>query len=219
MKKALFLAFLAFAPLVLLAGCAQSASESAELSGEASALTDIAGHPAEAAILEGLRRGLYDAPSDGLFHPDEPVTGAEFVTALWNLAGRPDADSSALENQVRAASAAALSWMTRNGLLDSAAFASDEPITRQDAMKILYAYNGGVSGPEAMLTGIYDAAFTDSSQIPAGGKPSLYWGFYNVLILEPEPDKIAPFGAVSRGDMAAMLIRYMDDFQSEPPTT
>lgn len=205
MKKALFLAFLAFAPLVLLAGCAQSASESAELLGEASALTDIAGHPAEAAILESLRRGLCDAPSDGLFHPDEPVTGAEFVTALWNLAGRPDAG--------------ALSWAEGNGLLDSGAFASDEPITRQDAMKILYAYNGGVSGPEAMLTGIYDAAFTDSSQIPAGGKPSLYWGFYNVLILEPEPDKIAPFGAVSRGDMAAMLIRYMDDFQSEPPTT
>ena len=180
-----------------LAGCAQNASESVELS-------DVAGHASEAAILEALRRGLCAAPSDGLFRPDEPVTGGEFVAALWNLAGQPDSPD-------------ALSWADENGFLDAASFDPDAPVTRQEAMNILYAYNGGVPGVEAMLTGIYDDAFTDSAEIPDGGKQSLYWGYYNVLIREPEPDKIAPSGAVSRGDMAAMMVRYMDDFQTEPP--
>lgn len=149
---------------------------------------DIAGHPMEEQILEGLRRGLYAVPPDGRFRPDEPATRGEFLTALWNLSGRPgDAES------------------------------PDEPVTRQEAMSILYADNGSVSGVEAMLTGIYDSGFRDSDQIPPGGKAALYWGFYNVLIREPEPDMIDPSGTVSRGDMADIMIRYADTFRGESP--
>ena len=210
MKSRNFLFSLALILLIVLPGCGRDASESPRLSGEAPELSDIAGHPAEEAIREGLRRGLYPAPPDGLFRPDEAATGGDFVIALWNLAGKPDASpSSDLDN--------ALAWADKSGFLDGGAFDADKPITRQEAMDILYAYNGGVGGMEAMLTSVYDDAFLDSGEIPDGGKPALYWGFFNVLIRESEPDKIAPFGTVSRGDMAAMMVRYMDDFQSEPP--
>ena len=163
--------------------------------------SDIAGHPSELYILVGLQRGLYGVPSDGKFLPDVPATQGEFISTLWNLAGRPGGNGAA-------------AWADAQNLLEGISFSEDTPITRQDAMEILFRYNGSLSGMESMLTGIYDDAFLDSDQIPAGGKPALYWGFYNVLIRETEPDKIAPSGTVSRGDMAEMMVRYMDDFQS-----
>lgn len=207
MRKRLLLAL----SLLILSSALASCGQNAALSGETAELSDVAGHASEAAILEGLRRGLCAAPSDGLFRPDEPVTGGEFVAALRNL--DKAAPASDWKSQVRDA----LSWAGKSGFLDAAAFDPDALITRQEAMNILYAYNGGAVGAEAMLTGIYDDAFADSADIPDGGKQSLYWGYYNVLIREPEPDKIAPFGTVSRGDMAAMLVRYMDDFKTESP--
>ena len=214
LKSRNFLFSLALILLIVLPGCGRDASESPRLSGEAPELSDIAGHPAEEAIREGLRRGLYPAPSDGLFRPDEAATGGDFVIALWNLAGNPDGNpSNDGDEQLRQA----LAWADESGFLDGGAFDADKPITRQEAMDILYAYNGGGVGMEAMLTSVYDNAFLDSGEIPDGGKPALYWGFFNVLIREPEPDKIAPSGTVSRGDMAAMMVRYMDDFQSESP--
>lgn len=207
MKRRIFVFLTAALLLIALAGCAKNAptedSGAAALKGDTAELSDIAGHPAETYILEGLRRGLYPAPDDGLFRPDEPVTREEFVTVLWRLAGRPDA--SGTDDVSRA-----LAWADASGLPDSGA--SD--LTRQDAMSLLFAYHGGVSGTEAILTGIYDDAFRDSAQIPEGGKAAFYWGFYNVLIRETEPDYLNPSGAVSRGDMAEMTVRYWNDFRS-----
>ena len=187
-----------FCLFAILTGCgAEPEPESAD-----GTFTDIAGHPMEDRILEGLQRGFYGVPPDGRFRPGEPATRGEFLTALWNLSGRPgDAKT-------------ALAWAADAGYPDAA---PDEPITRQEAMSILYAHNGSVGGVEAMLTGIYDSGFRDSGQIPPEGKAALYWGFYNVLIREPEPDMIDPSGTVSRGDMADIMIRYADTFRGESP--
>lgn len=178
-----------FCLFAVLTGCGAEPEAAADAT-----FTDIAGHPMEEQILEGLRRGLYAVPPDGRFRPDEPATRGDFLTALGNLPGRPGDAGTALDYGM-----------------------PDDPITRQEAMSILYAHNGSVSGVEAMLTGIYDSGFRDSDQIPPGGKIALYWGFYNVLIREPEPDMIDPSGTVSRGDMADIMIRYADTFRSESP--
>ena len=82
-------------------------------------------------------------------------------------------------------------------------------------MSLLFACNGSVSGTELMFTKLYDDGFKDSGDIPPGGKPALYWGFYNVLIRETETDVISPSGPVPRGDMAEILVRFMDSFRSE----
>ena len=83
-------------------------------------------------------------------------------------------------------------------------------------METLFACNGSVTGVEGMLMAIYDDAFDDSAEIPSGAKRAIYWGFYNVLIREPEPDRIAPSGTVSRGDMAEMMVRFLEKFRNQP---
>lgn len=212
----------AFLSLAALAGCASRTDapqtpDAAELSqADAAELSDAGETSAETYILEGARRGLYSLPSDGGFQPDEPVTRGEFLVALWRLAGQPETSGATPPSDLEAA----LAWADAAGCLDSAADASnfdpDELMTRQAAMESLFSYHGSVSGTEGMMTALYDNAFDDSGEIPAGAKRALYWGFYNVLIREPEPDRIAPSGPVSRGDMAEMMVRYLDDFQSEP---
>ncbi|MBQ9521328.1 MAG: S-layer homology domain-containing protein [Oscillospiraceae bacterium] len=198
--------------LAVLTGCTSGAlpeSESAELSAADGTFIDIAGHPMEYEILEGLELGLYRVPSDGRFRPDEPATHGDFLLALWNFSGRPGDSANELQN--------ALDWAADTEYPDNVPATPDDPITRQEAMSILYTHNGGVSGVEAMLTGIYDNGFRDSAQIPPGGKAALYWGFYNVLIRETEPGIISPSGTVSRGDMADIMIRYVNMFRGESP--
>ncbi|MBQ9493815.1 MAG: S-layer homology domain-containing protein [Oscillibacter sp.] len=214
MKKQILFFLTALLVLSVLVSCASApdaAEPEAELSAADGAFTDIADHPMEYEILEGLERGLYRVPSDGLFRPDEPATRGEFLVALWNLSERPGASDGETEIQN------AVNWAVDAGYPDSASRSPDEPITRQEAMELLFAHNGGVSGVETMLTGIYDSGFLDSGRIPAGAKPAMYWGFYNVLIREPELDIIDPSGTVSRGDMAEIMIRYMDTFRSGSP--
>ena len=199
-RTLLFLA--ALLVFAVLTGCASGAeSEEAELSAaDGGEFTDIAGHPLEEAIQEGLEHGLYGVPPDGRFRPDDPATLGEFLRALWNLSGQPGES--------------ATDWAKEAGYLSGA---PDSPVTRQEAMSILYAHNGAVSGMEAMLTGIYNDGFRDSGEISDEGRQSLYWGYYNVLIRETEPGLIAPSGTVSRGDMANILIRYADKFRGESP--
>lgn len=211
----------------LLTGCGKRDSDSAAGAADAPAplgeteLTDVAGRPDESYILEGLRQGLYPAPADGQFRPDEPVTRSEFIVALWRLVGQPEADERKTPSEWADELREAVAWADETGCLDSAVsvgtFDPDELMTRQAAMETLFACNGSVTGVEGMLMAIYDDAFDDSAEIPSGAKRAIYWGFYSVLIREPEPDKIAPSGTVSRGDMAEMLVRYLNKFRNQPP--
>ena len=221
-KRRVFLvALMLFAALT---GCAKtspvSSADVADQSGAAE-LADVAGHSQEAYILEGLQRGFWSAPSDGRFRPDESATREDFLVALWRLDGQPEVSDKGVSSAWNPETRKALAWADAAGCLDSAVsvktFSPDEPITRQAAMESLYAYNGSVSGVEAMLTGVYDDAFKDSAELPAESKRALYWGFYNVFLRETGPDQISPSGALTRGDMAEALIRYWRDFRSEPP--
>ena len=178
--------------------------------------SDIAGHPAEAYILEGLERNLFTVPMDGLYRPDDDATCGEFAVALWRLAGCPGGEKNTLSSQDEIEMQTAVSWVFESGYCESGSFVADHAITRLQAMEILFNFNGRTMGMEALLTGVYDDAFTDSGDIPDGGKAPLYWGFFNVLIREPEPQQVAPFGTVTRGDMAECLVRFMRNFRSEP---
>ena len=200
MRQRTLLFLTALLVFAVLTGCASGTEpEEAELSAaDGGEFADIAGHPMEALIREGLERGLYGVPSDGRFRPDDPATLGEFLRALWNLSGKPGKS--------------AADWAKKAGYLSGAA---DNPVTRQEAMSILYAHNGAVSGMESLLTEIYNDGFRDSGEISNEGRVPLYWGYYNVLIRETEPGVISPSGTLPRGDMANILIRYADKVRGE----
>lgn len=162
--------------------------------------------------------GLVTGYSDGTFRPDTPVTRAQFVLMLWRMCGKPAAAKAA---SFADASADwyqdALSWAVEkgyvNGLSDTR-FGPDAPITRQQAMAILFRLNGGQSGTELTLTGIYEQTFADSTTIAAWAKDATWWAVYHELVSGVGGSRIAPEANASRAQIAAILLRYADQFMT-----
>lgn len=176
------------------------------------------GHWALASVERAAELGLVTGYSDGTFRPDTPVTRAQFVLMLWRMCGKPAAAKAA---SFADASADwyqdALSWAVEkgyvNGLSDTR-FGPDAPITRQQAMAILFRLNGGQSGTELTLTGIYEQTFADSTTIAAWAKDATWWAVYHELVSGVGGSRIAPEANASRAQIAAILLRYADQFMT-----
>ena len=176
------------------------------------------GHWAFASVERAAELGLVTGYSDGTFRPDTPVTRAQFVLMLWRMCGKPAAAKAA---SFADASADwyqdALSWAVEkgyvNGLSDTR-FGPDTPITRQQAMAILFRLNGGQSGTELTLTGIYEQTFADSTTIAAWAKDATWWAVYHELVSGVGGSRIAPEANASRAQIAAILLRYADQFMT-----
>lgn len=174
---------------------------------------------AAAHIQRAADKGLISGYADGSFRPGNSVTRAQFVTMLWRMAGKPAASGAApfadtvnLNGDFKAA----IAWASENGYVNgvtATAFKPNNTITRQQAMAILFRYNGSVSGMELMFTGMYDSQFTDSGSIGAFAKPGVYWAVYNGIVNGTTPTTINPHGTATRAQIAVILLRYMDKFQ------
>lgn len=175
-------------------------------------------HWAFASVERAAELGLVTGYSDGTFRPDTHVTRAQFVLMLWRMCGKPAAAKAA---SFADASADwyqdALSWAVEkgyvNGLSDTR-FGPDAPITRQQAMAILFRLNGGQSGTELTLTGIYEQTFADSTAIASWAKDATWWAVYHELVSGVGGSRIAPEANASRAQIAAILLRYADQFMT-----
>lgn len=175
-------------------------------------------HWAFASVERAAELGLVTGYSDGTFRPDTPVTRAQFVLMLWRMCGKPAAAKAA---SFADASADwyqdALSWAVENGYvngLSDTRFGPDAPITRQQAMAILFRLNGGQSGTELTLTGIYEQTFADSTTIASWAKDATWWAVYHELVSGVGGSRIAPEANASRAQIAAILLRYADKFMT-----
>ena len=175
-------------------------------------------HWAFASVERAAELGLVTGYSDGTFRPDTPVTRAQFVLMLWRMCGKPAAAKAA---SFADASADwyqdALSWAVENGYvngLSGTRFGPDAPITRQQAMAILFRLNGGQSGTELTLTGIYEQTFADSTTIASWAKDATWWAVYHELVSGVGGSRIAPEANASRAQIAAILLRYADQFMT-----
>lgn len=176
------------------------------------------GHWAFASVERAAELGLVTGYSDGTFRPDTPVTRAQFVLMLWRMCSKPAAAKAA---SFADASADwyqdALSWAVENGYvngLSGTRFGPDAPITRQQAMAILFRLNGGQSGTELTLTGIYEQTFADSTTIASWAKDATWWAVYHELVSGVGGSRIAPEANASRAQIAAILLRYADQFMT-----
>ena len=182
--------------------------------------SDTAGHWAEAYINAAAERGLFQGYEDGSFRPGNNVTRGEFVTVLWRLAGQPAAQAAPFADTAGVWCEQAVSWAYAQGYVNGRSaerFAPNDPVTRQEAMKILFLYNGGVSGQEALFTSIYDDAYEDSGDIASWAKAPVYWAVYNQLISGVTETTLDPQGPATRAQLAKILVSYLDTLGQTNP--
>jgi len=178
--------------------------------------TDTKGHWAESCVARAAELGLFKGYPDGSFGPNVNVTRAQYVTVLYRMAGSPAVTAEAPFTDIASQSQefrTAIAWGYEKGYLNGKGeglFDPNGPVTRQEAMKILFGYDGGVSGMEVMFTGIYDDAFTDSDQLASWGKPAMYWGVYKSLITGTSDTTLSPKGTATRAQLAKILTSYHD---------
>lgn len=168
-------------------------------------------------IGQAAAMGLMLGDDTGLFRPEEPVTRAQFVTALWRLAGEPEvtgensftdvANGSWYEKQV--------TWAVQAGCVNGVSATSFNPegyITREEAMTILFRYNGGQSGIESLLTGVYRDCFTDSAALHDWGEAAAWWSVYNCIFTGKTESTLDPGGNATRAQTAVIFLRYAENF-------
>ena len=204
------------------AGTSPASEEAAETSQETAVtaevtFNDVAAHWAKENVAKAVAKGLFNGYPDGSFKPDNPVSRAEFVTVLWRMAGGPDCTDTTPFTDVKATDwfAAPVAWAYSKGYINgisNTSFGPSSNVSREQAMTILFRYDGGVTGMEAMFTSVYDQNYTDSSAISGWARPALYWGVYNKLLSGTTTTTLSPAAPANRAQLAKILVYYIDEY-------
>ena len=181
---------------------------------------DTAGHWAEPDINYCITEGIFLGSGDGLFLPDEKMTRAMFVTALWNLAGNPISENGAGFSDVPqdAWYAKAMDWAYENGLIkgiSADSFAPDSFVSREQVCVLLNRY---AAFEGHTLTQEIPVSFSDEDSISDWAKADVA-SCASAGIIHGYPDhRFAPRGDVTRAECCAVLRKYCTVGKDESQT-
>ena len=156
----------------------------------------------------GLMHGFGDA-----FTPDEDLTRAMFVTALWRLEGEPGAEgifTGFPDTEQGAWYEKAVGWAARNGIVigyPDGLFRPDNPVTREEAMTILYRYT---SLKKQNIDASADLQiFTDMDEISAWSLDAMKWAASAGIIQGRLGSNAAPRETCTRAETALIFKRFI----------
>lgn len=187
-------------------------------SGAESVFPDVADHWSKAYVARAVELGLFGGYEDGVFRPDAAMSRAQLVTVLYRMSGSPDVAGKTPFTDISAENAEfrrGIAWAYESGFIDGRTETVFDPsggVTRQEAVKILFGLSGGASGPEALLTPIYDSGFADSAEIAPWAKSAMYWAYYREIIGGETAATLAPRRVATRAEIAKILVNYIEEF-------
>ena len=196
--------------------------EGGEAAAPAITFTDIETHWGREYILKAAEQKLFDGYPDGTFRPKGEVTRGQFVTVLWRMAGSPQPETASAFTDTAEGKwySDAVAWASEKGYVNGypdGTFRPNDSLTREQAMKILFGYNGGVSGQELMYTSVYNTGFADSDSISSWAKSAMYWAYYHELISGTSTGTtptLSPRKTATRAEIAKILVLYAEKFSA-----
>lgn len=202
-------------PALLLAGVMALGLTTAALAADVT-YADVAGTWSEEYVERMTELDLMEGRSAGSFAPNENMTRAELVLALYRLAGSPASGGKNPFGDVAgdAVYRDAVIWANEKGIASGRSqgvFDPDGDVQRQEIAKILNAFAAGAVGRKA-LTNRADvlSGYADAAQVSGWARESMNWAVASEFITG-SGGKLDPRGAATRAQMAAILCRYMDD--------
>ena len=144
--------------------------------------------------------------------PAGPVARAMAVSALWELAGSPEASASSfLDVAANASYAGAANWAASTGVVKGypgGLFQPDTAITREQLAVILYRYEqtkgGGFTGDW-----MFRLDYTDAAEVSEWAYEAVCWCTMNQL-LTGTGGALEPAGQISQAELTEMLTLYQN---------
>ena len=170
-------------------------------------------HWAASAISEAQRLGLMSGRSQETFAPDEPMTRAMAVTALYAMAGEPETAGGGFPDvspdawYAKAAAWAAVKGIT-GGELDGG-FHPDDPVTREELATFLYRF--AASQGHDMSAGADLQGYADAGKISGYAVPAVRWAVASGLLGGTGRSMLDPAGAATRAQAASLLVRFYQE--------
>lgn len=157
-------------------------------------------------------RGMMKGMDESSFAPSATTTRGTIVTMLHRLEAEPAVSGPAFRDVSDQWYAAGVSWAASSGLVNGygdGAFYPEEPITREQAVTILYRY--------AAMKG-YDVSaradlgrFSDVEQISGYALEAISWANASGILLGQDWGGLNPAGTTTRVEMAAILMRFCEN--------
>ena len=186
------------------------------LAEEETGYTDVAGTWSEEYV--SRVSDLIDGRTETAFAPNENITRAELVTALYRLAGSPELPAGGRNPFADVAEDAAyrnaVLWAQDKGIAGGkteTSFDPDGDVKRQEIAKILNLYAAQEAGREA-LTNRVDvmSAYPDAGEVSAWAADCMNWAVASEFITGIG-GKLDPKGTATRAQAAKILCAYLDD--------
>ena len=165
-----------------------------------------------ASVRDCAERGILAGYADGSFRPDAPVTRAQTVQILWNLAGKPVSSGAVQYSDVPADAwfLPALSWCAENGFVTGYAdgnFRPNAPVTREQLAAMLYRYAKS-RGQGFTGSWYFPLAYEDAASVSDFADEALHYFCMNGIIRGRTETRLDPQGRTTRAQLAVILQRY-----------
>ena len=192
--------------------------EAESLATQTTGFTDV---PQDAWYADGVAycqaHGIMEGTGTAAFSPEGEVTRAMLAAVLYRMSGSPavSAPSGFTDAEAGAWYADAVAWTAETGVMagyGNGVFGVNAPATREQAVTILWRYAGEPAGGA-------EAAFSDAGSISDWARSAARWADAAGILDGMTADRrFAPQANVKRGELAAMLYRYLSGGQGAGPS-
>ncbi len=157
-----------------------------------------------------LRNGLMSGYGDGTFGPDDNLSRAMLAQILHNMEGRPVVNYLMQFTDVPGSEwyTEAIRWAASTGIITGygdGLFGPDDNITREQLSVMLWRYAGTPAATNKELH------FKDADEAGNFALDALRWAVENGILTGYGDGQLKPTGLATRAEVAAMLMRYMEE--------
>ena len=160
---------------------------------------------------------LMEGTASDKFSPNVTMSRAMLVTVLYRLEGKPSITAGSLFTDVASGQwySDAISWANENRIVDgysNGAFGINDPVTREQAVTILYRYAKSKGLDVSASVDLYN--YIDMSNISGWALDAMKWAAAEGIIQGRTETSIAPQGTSTRAEVATIFMRYIENFQN-----
>ncbi len=169
-------------------------------------------------VAAAYESGLTAGVDEHTFAPNADVTRAMFVTMLYSMAGKPEAEGPCAFADVAEGAYYynAVIWAAANGVtagVSQTSFAPESVITREQMVTMLYGYAKN-TGADVTADGSLKG-YADEDQISDYAVDAMTWAVSNGLVVGRGANTLAPQASITRAEVATILVGYAKNFAAE----